>query len=133
MKTFMYFLIATAVFSPATAFPQGLVPTLDSEYEFCQDRPTEPEWMQNLHVRESYKRLLIQSIYRLKSYQRAAEVDDCTCGTLFPQWTDAVQHFNDNYLHLERFESLQVRRDFQTQSNVLRQSVKELCVAEGNW
>jgi len=133
MNKFTLLLVAATVLSPAMAPAQGLVPTMDREYEFCQDRPTEPDWMQNLHVRESYKRLLIQSIYRLESYQRVADVGDCTCDTLFPSWTEAVQRFNDNYLHLEQFESMQTRRDFENQGTALRRSVRELCEAEGNW
>jgi len=96
MSKLKILLIAVTFFSPSMAPAQGLVPTLDSEFEFCQDRPPEPEWMQNIHVRESYKRLLVQSIYRLEGYQRVANATDCTCDTLFPPWTDAVQHFNDN-------------------------------------
>lgn len=133
MSKLKILLIAVTFFSPSMAPAQGLVPTLDSEFEFCQDRPPEPEWMQNIHVRESYKRLLVQSIYRLEGYQRVANATDCTCDTLFPPWTDAVQHFNDNYLHLEQFEAMQTRRDFQNQGTALRRSVRELCEAEGNW
>jgi len=133
MKTFKVFLVAAMIIAPATAFPQGLVPTLDNEYEFCQDQPSEPEWMQTLHVREGHKRVLIQAIYFFQRYRLVAEASDCTCSTLYPPWTDAVQHFNDNYLHLQQLEAMQTRSEFQTQGEVLRQSVKELCEAEGNW
>ncbi|WP_371228022.1 hypothetical protein [Roseovarius sp. 2305UL8-3] len=133
MKICNLLLLAAISFSSATAFAQGLVPTMDSEYEFCQQRPPEPEWVQNLHVRESYKRLLIQSIYRLEGYQRVAASDDCRCDTLFPPWSSAVQHYNDNFLHLEQFEAMQTRRDFQDQGSAVRRSVQELCEAEGNW
>ncbi|MEM7668366.1 MAG: hypothetical protein AAF317_04340 [Pseudomonadota bacterium] len=133
MKICNLLLLAAISFSSATAFAQGLVPKMDSEYEFCQQRPPEPEWVQNLHVRESYKRLLIQSIYRLEGYQRVAASGDCRCDTLFPPWSNAVQHYNDNFLHLEQFEAMQTRRDFQDQGSAVRRSVQELCEAEGNW
>ena len=133
MRIFTLLLSAALSMPPATAFAQGLVPTIASEYEFCQERPPEPEWMQNLHVRESYKRLLVQSIYRLEGYQRVAASGDCMCDTLFPPWSNAVQHYNDNFLHLEQFEAMQTRRDFQDQGSAVRRSVQELCEAEGNW
>ena len=133
MKICNLLLLAAISFSSATAFAQGLVLAMDSEYEFCQQRPPEPEWVQNLHVRESYKRLLIQSIYRLEGYQRVAASGDCRCDTLFPPWSNAVQHYNDNFLHLEQFEVMQTRRDFQDQGSAVRRSVQELCEAEGNW
>lgn len=133
MKKSAPILAAIAALSTSMAPAQGLVPTIDSGYEFCQDRPPEPEWMQNLHVRESYKRLLVQSIYRLESYERVADAGDCTCSTLFPPWTSAVQNFNDNYLHLEQFEAMQTRREFQDQGTAIRRSVQDLCESEGNW
>lgn len=119
--------------APSALLSQGLVPTLDREYEFCQDRPPEPDWMQNLEARESHKRLLIQSIYRLEGYERVAEAGNCGCETLYPSWDDAVQRFNDNYLHLEQFDLMQTRRDFQEQGNAVRSSVRALCEAEDNW
>lgn len=133
MRQIPLILVAAMATAPSIAPAQGLVPSMDSEFEFCQDRPSEPDWMQNIPVRESYKRLLVQSIYRLEGYQRAANAGNCTCDTLFPPWTDAVQHFNDNYLHLEQFEAMQTRREFQDQGTALRRSVRELCEAEGNW
>ncbi|GIT88724.1 MULTISPECIES: hypothetical protein [unclassified Roseobacter] len=133
MKICNLLLFAAISLSSATAFAQGLVPAMDSEYEFCQKRPPEPEWVQNLHVRESYKRLLIQSIYRLEGYQRVAAFGDCRCDTLFPPWSSAVQQYNDNFLHLEQFEAMQTRRAFQDQGSAVRRSVQKLCEAEGNW
>lgn len=133
MKVIIPLLSAALILPPATAFAQGLVPTIGSKYEFCQERPPEPQWMQNLHVRESYKRLLIQSIYRLEGYQRVAASGDCTCDTLFPAWSNAVQHYNDNFLHLEQFEAMQTRRDLQDRGSAVRRSVQEFCEAEGNW
>ena len=125
--------LACVFLAPSAVVSQGLVPTLDREYEFCQDRPPEPDWMQNLEARESHKRLLIQSIYRLEGYERVAEAGDCGCDTLYPSWDTAVQRFNDNYLHLEQFDQMQTRRDFQNQGNAVRRSVRALCEAEGNW
>ena len=126
-------LAATICLTPTLSPAQGLVPTLEREYEFCQQRPPEPEWMQNIDRRESHKRLLIQSIYRLEGYERVAESGDCGCDTLYPSWDSAVQRFNDNYLHLEQFELMQTRRDFEDEGTAVRRSVRALCEAEGNW
>lgn len=124
---------AAAVLSPCMVASQGLVSTMDREFEFCQERPLEPEWLENTPVREGYKRLLIQMIYRAESYRRVANTGDCSCDTLFPPWDSAVQRFNDNYLSLEQFEAMQIREDYRAESDALRQSVKALCEAEGNW
>ena len=133
MKTFNLVVTAAVALSPTLTSAQGLVPTMDREYEFCQERPPEPDWMQNLEARESHKRLLIQAIYRLEGYERVAEAGNCGCDTLYPSWDHAVQRFNDNYLHLEQFDLMQTRREFQNQGNAVRRSVRALCEAEGNW
>ena len=133
MKMISLMLAAATGLSPALSSAQGLVPTMEREYEFCQERPPEPEWMRNMHARESYKRLLIQSIYRLEGYERVSEAENCECKTLFPSWDNAVQRFNDNYLHLGQFELMQTRREFQDQGTAVRRSVKALCEAVGNW
>jgi len=127
------FLIASTIIFPAVAFSQGLAPTMDRQFEFCQDRPLEPEWLENTPVREAYKRLMIQMIYRTESYRRVADAGECSCDTLFPPWDQAIQHFNNNYLSLEQFDAMQTREDYRTEGNTLRQSVKEFCEAEGNW
>lgn len=133
MKTVNLLLAVAVGTSPTLTSAQGLVPSMEREYEFCQERPPEPEWMQNIDRRENYKRLLIQSIYRLEGYERVSEAGNCECDTLYPSWDSAVQRFNDNYLHLEQFELMQTRRDFEDEGTAVRRSVRALCEAEGNW
>ena len=53
---------------------RNLIPTLDNHPNVCPDQPPEPKWMQNINVRESYKRLLIQQIYRAQSMERPGGV-----------------------------------------------------------
>lgn len=133
MKIVTSILLATAIFATAGAYAQGLVPTLDREYEFCENRPEEPQWLQDIHVRENYKRLLVQAIYRFQSYDRVEQAGDCSCDTLYPSWDTAVQVFNDNYLHLERRDAMDTRREFQDRSNDLRQSQRDVCEPIGHW
>ncbi|MEM8575588.1 MAG: hypothetical protein AAGF48_13240 [Pseudomonadota bacterium] len=128
----LFSLVVGTVF-PIVALSQGMVPTMDRQFEFCQDRPLEPEWLENTPVREGYKRLLIQMIYRAESYRRVADANDCSCETVFPPWEHAIQHFNDNYLSLEQFEAMQTREDYRAEGDALRQSVRDLCEAEGHW
>lgn len=133
MKPIKPLLLAIAVLMPLGAHSQGLVPTMDGEFEFCEDRPEEPQWLQDIHVRESHKRLLIQAIYDLQSYERVEQAGDCTCDTLYPTWDTAIQTFNDNYLHLERRDAMNARREFQERSTALRQSQRSVCEPFGHW
>ena len=125
--------IAFTTTVPCIALSQGLVPAMGSEFEFCEDRPIEPEWMENMPAREAHKRVLIQMIYRAESYRRVADAGDCSCETLFPPWDQAIQHFNDHYLSLGQFEAMQTREDYRAEGDAYRQSVREICEAEGNW
>ncbi|MEL6511089.1 MAG: hypothetical protein AAFU69_11085 [Pseudomonadota bacterium] len=127
------FLLAIAVLVPVAAHSQGLVPTIEGQFEFCNDRPKEPKWLQDIHVRESHKRLLIQAIYDLQSYERVEQAGDCACDTLYPAWDTAIQTFNDNFLHLERRDAMNARLEFQDRSTVLRQSQKSVCEPLGHW
>ena len=56
---------------------RNLIPTLDNRPDVCSEQSPEPEWMQNIDVRESYKRLLIQQIYRAESMKRIVDAQRC--------------------------------------------------------
>lgn len=118
---------------PALAPAQGLVPTLNNEYDFCQSRPAEPEWMAELPSRERYKRLVIQTIYQAQGVERVVEAQECSCDTRFPSWDTAVQHFNDNYLGGDRNALREAEEEHFDRYNELRSAARELCEAEGNW
>ncbi|MEL6465668.1 MAG: hypothetical protein AAFQ58_11930 [Pseudomonadota bacterium] len=119
--------------APSMAFAQGLVPTMDQQFEFCQDRPLEPEWMGSLPSRENYKRLVIQTIYRAHGLERVVEAGDCSCATRFPSWDAAVQHFNDRYLGTGRNAMRDAEDRYLTRFNELRSAAREICEAAGNW
>lgn len=133
MKSVTIAVAALLLSFPNHAFSQGLVPTMEREFEFCEDRPTEPEWMQNLHVREGQKRLAIQYIYRFQSAERVIEAGECACATRFPTWDAAVQTFNDSYLSGDQNDLREATADFQRQYNELRPQARDICELEGHW
>lgn len=133
MKIFAIVFTATLGSLPGITSAQGLVPTLETPFEFCQDRPLEPAWMTELPSREKYKRLVIQTIYRAQGLERVVEAQDCSCETRFPSWDTAVQHFNDNYLGGDRNALREAEEHHLDRFNELRTTARELCEAEGNW
>ena len=133
MIDFKPLLVAACILSPTLAVSQGLVPTLVSEYEFCRERPGEPEWMSELPSHERYKRLVIQTIYRAQSLERVVEAQECSCQTRYPSWDTAVQHFNDNYLGGDRNALREAEEEHFDRYNELRASARTLCEAEGHW
>ena len=106
---------------------------MENDFEFCQERPIEPEWMAELPSRERYKRLVIQTIYRAQSLERVVEAAECSCETRFPSWETAVQHFNDNYLGGDRNALREAEEHYLDRFNELRPTAKSLCEAEGHW
>ncbi|MDU9006740.1 hypothetical protein BCF46_3739 [Litoreibacter meonggei] len=133
MKIAKTCLATLALSLPTNSWSQGLVPTMEREFEFCEERPAEPEWMQNLHVREAQKRLTVQYIYRFQSAERVIEAGECACSTRFPEWETAVQHFNDNYLGGDRNDLREATADFQRRYNELRPQARDICEREGHW
>ena len=133
MNCFKAIFMLALVSGPSIAFAQGLVPTMDQQFEFCQERPAEPEWMGSLPPRENYKRLVIQTIYRSQGLERVVEAGECSCATRFPSWEAAVQHFNDRYLGADRDEMRDAEGRYLTRFNELRSAAREICEAAGNW
>ena len=133
MKEFSLVLAAVISLLPATTSAQGLVPTIESEFDFCGDRPVEPDWMSELPAREKYKRLVIQTIYRAQGLERVVVAGECSCETRFPSWEAAVQHFNDNYLGGDRNALREAEEQHLDHFNELRSRAKEICEPEGHW
>lgn len=133
MSCFKAVLILALASAPSMAFAQGLDPTMDQQFEFCQDRPLEPRWMGTLPSRENYRRLVIQTIYRAQGLERVVEAGECSCATRFPSWNAAVQHFNDRYLGADRNAMRDAEDRYLTRFNELRSAAWEICEAAGNW
>ncbi len=133
MSCFKAIFMLALVSGPSIAFAQGLVPAMDQQFDFCQERPAEPEWMGRLPSRENYKRLVIQTIYRAKGLERVVEAGECSCATRFPSWEAAVQHFSDRYLGADRDEMRDAEGRYLTRFNELRSAAREICEAAGNW
>lgn len=129
-----------AVLSAALAFSispvaaeRNLVPNLDGEPDFCIDRPQEPEWMQTIDVREAYKRVLVQDIYRAQNLERIAATASCPCGIRFPSWEAAETEFRERFATAQRWEMLEASDTYNRRANVLRPEAMAICEAEGNW
>ena len=133
MSCFNAILMLALVSGTSIAFAKGLVPTMDHQFEFCHERPLEPEWMGRLPTRESYKRLVIQTIYRTQGLERVVEAGECSCATRFPSWDVAVQHFNDRYLGADRDVMRDAEDRYLTRFNELRSAARQICEAAGNW
>ncbi len=133
MKSHILILAAAVSLPPASASAQDLVPALGGDYDFCENRPVEPEWMAQLPSRERYKRLVIQTIYRAQGVERVVEAQECSCETRFPPWDTAIQHFNDNYLGGDRNDLREAEEHHFDRFNKLRTAARDLCEAEGNW
>lgn len=111
----------------------NLVPTLNDKPDFCVDRPPEPDWMQNITVRDAYKRVLVQDIYCAQNMERIVETSACPCETHFPNWDQAEAVFQERFASAERWEMLEASDNFNRRANELRPEAKVICEAVGNW
>ena len=123
------------VFLCATAgvAERSLIPTLDNQPDVCPDQPPEPQWMQDINVRESHKRLLIQQIYRAQSMQRIVEAQSCECHTRYPSWEAAEGVFVEHYAASEYWDIVETTSAYRRQANELRREAMPICEAAGNW
>ncbi|GGM17965.1 hypothetical protein GCM10011534_45020 [Pseudooceanicola nanhaiensis] len=112
---------------------RNLVPTLDNHPDVCPDQPPEPEWMQNIDVRESYKRLLIQQIYRDESMQSIVDAQNCDCPTRFPSWEAAERVYVERFASSEYWDVVEATSAYRRQANELRRAAMPICEAAGNW
>ena len=132
MRTVLFVISIAAAGFPAAA-ERDLVPSLDSASDVCINRPAEPEWMQNITVREAYKRVLVQDIYRAQNLERIVETGFCSCDTRFPSWEAAETEFRERFATTERWEMLEASDTYNQRANALRPDAMAICEAEGNW
>ncbi len=130
---FIAFIAALASLGSPSYSEGNLVPTLNDEPDICIDRPQEPDWMQNITVREAYKRVLIQDIYRAQNIERIVETGTCPCETRFPSWDQAETVFQERFASAERGEMLEASESFNRTANELRPEAQAICEAAGNW
>lgn len=89
--------------------------------------------MQNISVREAYKRVLAQDIYRAQNLERIVSTGSCSCETRFPSWAEAEIVFHEGFATAERWEMLDASDTYNRHANKLRQEAMAICKAEGNW
>lgn len=130
--------VATAGFlvvlgATAGVAERNLIPTLENQPDVCPDQPPEPQWMQDIAVRESHKRLLIQQIYRAQSMQRIVEAQICECPTRYPSWEAALGVFVEHFSASEYWDIVEATSEYRRQANELRREAMPICEAAGNW
>lgn len=125
---FVMFCIASAA-----SAERNLVPTLNNMPDVCPEQPPEPNWMVNFEVRESYKRQLVQQIYRAESMQRIVEAQNCDCDIRFPSWASAEQVFFERYSADDYLDIVSATRTYRRQANEHRHQAMPICEAAGNW
>ena len=116
-------LVLTALVLGLTSAPgfaeRNLVPTLERSFDVCPDRPAEPVWMQEIPLRQSYQRVLVQDIYRAQNLERIVETVSCACEIRFPSWDAAEAVFRESYASDERWEMLEASDGWSAPTEVL--------------
>jgi len=128
-----WFTAVLALIAPPLLAERNLVPSLESVPDVCSERPSEPDWMQNIALQDAYQRVLVQDIYRAQSMERVVEMESCDCATRFPTWDSAEVTFRENHTDSNRSEMLQASGTYNRRANDLRSQAKAICEAAGNW
>nr|WP_239030090.1 hypothetical protein [Nereida sp. MMG025] len=110
-----------------------MVPTLDRSFDVCPDRPAEPNWMQEIPLRQAYQRVLVQDIYRAQNLERIIETESCECEIRFPSWDAAEAEFHEQHASDERWKMLEASDAYNQRANDVRLVAKAICETAGNW
>lgn len=103
------------------------------QYRICNDRPTRPAWMDEIHPREAYKALTLMRLYELRAWEAIRASGDCGCDVRFPSWEDASEEFEEQYAALTQAEQTQIRLALRDEQNQIAREVQDLCEAQGTW
>ena len=125
--------IVLGLIAPPLVAERNLIPSLESIPDVCSVRPNEPDWMENIALRNAYQRVLVQDIYRAQSMARIVETGSCDCATRFPTWDSAESTFRENHADADRSEMLQASDTYNRRANELRPQAQAICEAAGNW
>jgi len=125
--------IVLGLIAPPLMAERNLVPSLESIPDVCSKRPNEPDWMENIALRDAYQRVLVQDIYRAQNMERIVETGSCDCATRFPTWDSAEGIFRQNHADADRSDMLQASDIYNRRANELRPQAKTICEAAGNW
>ena len=125
--------VVLGLVAPPLMAERDLIPSLESIPDVCSERPNEPDWMENIALRDAYQRVLVQDIYRAQSMQRVVETGSCDCATRFPTWDSAEGTFRENHADADRSEMLQASDTYNRHANDLRPQAQAICEAAGNW
>lgn len=125
--------IVLGLIAPPLVAERNLIPSLENITDVCSERPSEPDWMQNIALRDAYQRVLVQDIYRAQSIERIVETGSCDCATRFPTWDSAESTFRKNHADADRSEMLQASDTYNRRANDLRPQAQAICEAAGNW
>lgn len=124
--------IGLGLIAPPTIAESKLIPSSESVPDVCPERPDEPEWMQNIALRDAYQRVFVQDIYRAQNIERIVETGSCGCSVRFPTWDTAEDTFRDSHADADRSGMLQASDTYNRLANELRSQAKAICEAAGN-
>ncbi|WP_281858714.1 hypothetical protein [Litoreibacter halocynthiae] len=125
--------IALGLIAPPLMAERNRIPSLESIPDVCSERPNEPDWIENIALRDAYQRVLVQDIYRAQNMERIVETGSCDCASRFPTWDSAEGTFRKNHAYADRSDMLQASDFYNRRANEFRSQAQAICEAAGNW
>ena len=130
---FTFLAVSLSLMASPLMAERNLIPSLETVPYVCPERPDEPDWMQNIALRDAYQRVLVQDIYRAQNMERIVETGSCDCAVRFPAWDNAEATFQENHAASDRSEMLQASDTYNRLANDFRPEAQAICEAAGNW
>lgn len=130
---FTWLTIVLGLAAPPVVAERNLIPSLESVLDVCPERPNEPDWMEDIALRDAYQRVLVQDIYREQNMERIVETGSCDCASRFPTWDSAEGTFRESHAGADRSDMLQASDTYNRRANELRSQAQAICEAAGNW
>ena len=125
--------IVLGLIAPPLLTERNLIPSLESSPDVCSERPSEPDWMENIALRDAYQRVLVQDIHRAQNLDQIVQTGSCDCELRFPTWDSAEGTFRENHADAGRSDMLQATDTYNRRANELRPQAQAICEATGNW
>ena len=125
--------IVLGLIAPPLLAERNLIPSLESSPDVCSERPSEPDWMENIALRDAYQRVLVQDIHRAQNLDQIVQTGSCDCELRFPTWDSAEGTFRENHADAGRSDMLQATDTYNRRANELRPQAQAICEATGNW
>lgn len=123
----------------ASASAQESTPTMSNDLTvtmgsrqnaICPGAPAQPEWIAQLHPRQAWRGVAMQTFYRFRADEQIVALNDCSCGVRFPEWTAAEEEFEERFGALDQMAQMDAFEEFEGERKAAKMAARTICRAQ---